>query len=445
MRKYFILIATSVISFIGCSDNDIVKRDVIESNDGDPIAFTSYTQPATKAENSTQTAVWDFFNHHTTFQVWGFKNTAEIAKPVFNGQNVTVAEATSPATGYTYTNEVIRFWDKAATKYEFYAAAPQFAENDADKWTFVAPSNATTQADGYFTTSSNLNGANLQEVTPSVTLYNSFKSAVNNKRDYDKVIASPCHWTQIGQTVELHFNHILSKLNVSILKSSDLADWTVKIKSFEVHNLYKQGTFNENLATADQSAMITRWGTTQTNRELVYTAKADVAGWTLSNVENETGDNGKYLYIIESLVIPQNAGYQVIALDGNARDAVYYTRDEYNELNGTEFANDAAYTSGTTAEQRTKVAAIAAVDATSEPYFKINYTLTSGEFTEEYTAYYNLAAAFGMDGTTNKTAIAFNEAWQNTLKVLIKPDKIEFTADIYEWANSTPDGSVEVK
>ena len=294
-----------------------------------------------------------------------------------------------------------------------------------------------------------MNGANLQEVTPSVSLYNTFKSAVNSKSDYDKLIASPCPWTQIGQTVQLHFNHILSKLNVSIMKSKDLADWTVKIKSFEIHNLYKQGSFDEHLATADGTAKIARWGTTQTNRALVYYAKASAEGWVLANVEEGTGDNGKYLYIIESLAIPQNAGYQVIALDGNARDAVYYTREEYNSINSTTYETDADYEADVTSANRTKVAAIAAVDENSEPYFKINYTLTNGDFTEEYTAYYNLAAAFGMDGTNDnnvdKTKIAFNEGWQNTLKVLIKPDKIEFTADIYEWADTDPDGSVIVK
>lgn len=444
MRKYLFLLATSAIALIGCGDNGILKNDVIGDNEGNAITFTSYTQPATKAENSSKTDTWYFFSHHTTFQVWGFKNTAAINKPVFDGNLVTVAEGTTSGT-YTYTNEVTRFWDKAATKYEFYAAAPQFASENADKWIFVVPSNATTQADGYFTTSSNLNGANLQEVTPSVDLYNSFKSAVNSKQDYDKLIASPCPWTQIGQTVELHFNHILSKLNVSIKKSSDLSDWTVKIKSFEVHNLYKQGTFDEHLSAADGTAKIARWGSTQTNRALVYSSKADASGWTLSNVEGGTGDVGKYLYIIESLVIPQNAGYQVVALDGQSRAAEYYTREEYNTANNTQFADDAAYNEGTTEEQRTKVAAIAAAGATSEPYFIINYTLTSGDFTEEYTAYYNLAAAFGMDGTTGKEAIAFSEGWQNTLNVLIKPDKIDFTADIYQWADVTPEGTVDVK
>lgn len=447
MKKNIFLLATAAIAFIGCSDNEVIKNDLRNNTEGDAITFSSYAQPVTKAENSTQTEVWNFFTHHSTFQVWGFKNTAAIDKPVFNGEKVTVAE---PTTGnYEYTNEVTRFWDKAATKYEFYAAAPQFALDNTDKWTFVAPSNSSTQADGYFTTKSSLNGANLQETTPSVDLYNTFKSAVNSKSDYDKLIASPCPWTEIGSTVQLHFNHILSKLNVSIKKSKDLADWTVKIKSFEVHNLYKEGTFDEHLAAADETAKIARWGDTQTNRALVYYAKAANDGWVLSNVEDGTGDNGKYLYIIESLAIPQNAGYQVIALDGNARDAVYYTREEYNTNNSTNYTTDEAYEGAVGAADRTKVAAIAAVDGTSEPYFKINYTLTSGDFTEEYTAYYNLAAAFGMDGTNvnnvDKTKITFNEGWQNTLKVLIKPDKIEFTADIYEWEDTNPDGSVEVK
>ena len=332
MRKFLFLLATAAITLIGCSDNEVIKNDLRNNTEGDAITFSSYTQPVTKAENSTQTLTWDFFTHHTTFQVWGFKNTAAINKPVFDGQKVTVTGTTG---NYTYTNEVTRFWDKAATKYEFYAAAPQFASDNADKWTFTAPSNSSTQADGYFTTSSSLNGANLQETTPSVDLYNTFKSAVNSKSDYDKLIASPCPWTEIGSTVQLHFNHILSKLNVSIKKSSDLSDWTVKIKSFEVRNLYKNGDFDESDAIANQTAMTDRWDN-QSDRTLVYAAKADANGWELSNVEGGSGDNGKYLYIIESLAIPQEISFQTLRKDGATTPEVYYADvNEYNTAKST--------------------------------------------------------------------------------------------------------------
>ena len=96
MKKNIFTLAITAIALIGCAENDIVKNDVNEGNEGTAITFSSYTQPVTKAENSSQTSVWDFFTHHTTFQVWGFKNTAEISKPVFNGEKVTVSE---PSTG----------------------------------------------------------------------------------------------------------------------------------------------------------------------------------------------------------------------------------------------------------------------------------------------------------------------------------------------------------
>lgn len=444
MRKFLFLLATAAITLIGCSDNEVIKNDLRNNTEGDAITFSSYTQPVTKAENSTQTLTWDFFTHHTTFQVWGFKNTAAINKPVFDGQKVTVTGTTG---NYTYTNEVTRFWDKAATKYEFYAAAPQFASDNADKWTFTAPSNSSTQADGYFTTSSSLNGANLQETTPSVDLYNTFKSAVNSKSDYDKLIASPCPWTEIGSTVQLHFNHILSKLNVSIKKSSDLSDWTVKIKSFEVRNLYKKGDFDESDSIANQTAMTDRWDN-QSDRTLVYAAKADANGWELSNVEGGSGDNGKYLYIIESLAIPQEISFQTLRKDGATTPEVYYADvNEYNTAKSTSLTS--AQFDELNPAEKIKTPKVM-VTTTDHPYFVINYTMTKDDFTEELTAYYNLAAAFGAvaqdDNTTteDERVVAFNEGWQNTLNILIKPDKIEFTADIYQWATGATN-SFDVK
>lgn len=401
--KKFIFLSIVAITAVSCSSNDPIRE--YNESEGNAIQFESYAQTLTRAENSTNNAIWVFFNHHNNFQIWGYKNTAANNKPVFEGDYVTVTEESTPGT-YKYTNSTVRFWDKAATKYEFYAAAP-YAEN---MWTFTPPT-TTDQSDGTLATTSTLTGTNLQISSPSKDLKNSFKSAAG---DVDKMIASPCPWTQIGSTVNLHFNHILSKMNISIRKAESLKEWKVTLKSFNVYNMKGTGSFNEAKATATTSGSIVRWNNDEStpSGSVTYTS---IANWEIANgvgVEN----NSDYKYIIESLVIPQNINWEALATDGNAR---------------------------------TTPSVINAASTSSAPYFVIEYTLQHDEnndndfddeddFEENYKAYYNLAAAFGMDGTTDKTIIPFNEGWQNTLNITIQPDEINFDADVYQWAEYFP-------
>jgi hypothetical protein len=183
---------------------------------------------------------------------------------------------------------------------------------------------------------------------------------------------------------------------------------------------------------------------------------------------------GDAQYIIESLVIPQNISYERVALDGGSHDleaaiteTYYETYAEYTaakpyetpELTEAQFTaikddidnaapEDKAKVTKTAAKPA--VAAYTAVANTSKPYFRIKYTIQGGTgseaYTETFTSYYNLVAAFknyDNDGhQSNGTAIAsgedkiaFNEGWQNTLHITINPTAIEFTADVAEWAD----------
>ncbi|MBR5707364.1 MAG: fimbrillin family protein [Bacteroidaceae bacterium] len=424
MKKYLFILATAAI-VVSCSDQDTFKKDIQNGKD-EAISFVSYSQPTTKAENSSQTAIWDFFTHHATFQVWGYKNTNKTA--VFSADVVTVAAAESPATGYTYTYSPTRYWDKAATTYRFYAAAPSNAD-----WSFEGVSNDDNQdqSAGYFKTTSTINGDNLM-ATPNTTLSNSFKSATNDK---DKLIAEPCvvNKAKFSQDVQLNFIHILSKLNVSIQKhATKLASQTVTLKSFEVKNLYNKGDFDENTSVTNLAAGSNdRWTKAAGATAVTYSSKTN---WVVPATKT---------YIIESLVIPQDAAVEVVALDGEHHDAVLYSGyEEYNQLNNASLANEAAFNELTT-EQKTKEAAIAKVTDSSEPYFKIVYTIQDGNNTaEEFTAFFNLATAF--KGTAAQAStLKFNEGWQNTLNITIEPDEIDFCADVYQWATTEKDLTVK--
>lgn len=372
MKKIY-LIAAAVLSFAACSNENTVNEAIEDVNA--PISFESFSEAITRAaENSTAEFNWVFYNHHSDFQVWGYKNTSNAQ--VFSGDKVTVAEAT-PATDpvtYTYKYSPIRFWDKAATSYEYYAAAPAGAD-----WTFVATgiTDATTQDKGYFTTTATI----ADHTLASSDYAQSFKS-IASADAIDKMIASPCKVEaaaiQTGSTVQLHFNHIMSRLNVTIKKASGdaLENMTVTMKNLQVARLNGNGNFSEATA-AVATGTNTRW--TDQSNPIVYTA--------VPNTEVTTDAK----YVLQSLVVPQNAAFEgTIKLDGSN------------------------------------------VDETTAPYLVITYNIKSDDpaYDEDYTQFYDLANLF------QASPLPFNEGWQNTLNITIKPDVIEFCADVAEWATT---------
>lgn len=439
MRKNLIIIATTALVFAACSNNDSLKSDIQTGNE-DAINFSSYTSKLTRAtENNTANYSWEFFNHHESFQVWGYKNTSETA--VFNGDIVTVTSDGAATPTYTYTYSPIRYWDKAATSYQYYAAAPKNAN-----WTLNGVESVATQGSGYFTTSSTLTGTNIADGTTNY--YDSFKSA---NGDIDKLIAAPktVYKVHFSQEVQLNFIHILSRLNVTVKKGEILKDQTVIVKKLEIHNLKPIGAFNESTA-ASQNGNNTRW--TESGNALTYAAPLDKEVTATITSSNPNPDPQ---YLIQSLVIPQDAAYESIALDGQAKtaaNAVLFTLDEYNAYFGTNL-NSTDFAALTDAE-KTKIPAVDAANAiasTTIPYLVINYTIQDKTgagpdypTADEFTAYFNLAAAFGMDGVdhtndtptagTDQTKLAFNEGWQNTLHITLNPDAIEFCAKVSEWS-----------
>ena len=435
MKKYLLIIAATASILAGCADNDSLKRDI--QND-EAISFESFTTKQTRAtENSQATYSWEFFDHHTTFQVWGYKNTSATA--VFNGDEVTVSSDNASTPTYTYTYAPIRYWDKAATSYQYYAAAPSEAG-----WTLNGVTSIATQNAGYFTTNSTLKGTNIADGTTNY--YNSFKGAKNSDNsdgDIDKLIAAPkvVYKAYFSQPVQLNFIHILSRLNVTIKKDEILKDQTVIVKKLEVHNLKSVGAFDESGA-ASQNGNNSRW--TASGTAVTYAAPEDIEVTSTITTSNQNPDPQ---YLIQSLVIPQDAAYESIALDGEAHTAAaaeLFTLAEYNAYFGTNL--DADQFDALTDAQKTKIPAVVAANAiasTTIPYLVITYTIQDltmdpAPAAEEFTAYFNLAAAFKMDGTNvnnvDKTKLPFNEGWQNTLHITLSPDAIEFCAKVAEWS-----------
>lgn len=464
MKKYLYILATAAI-IVSCSEQDTFKKD-IQAGEGEAILFESFTSKQTRAENSEADYKPVFFNHHTTFQVWGYKNTSATA--VFNGDKVTVTsdEATDPT--YTYAYSPIRYWDKAASMYEYYAAAPADPDYNKDNhtnvWTLVVPTGEngfdasliTTSAGQnkcYFTTSSTLTGTNLS-ATPATTYtyVPSFKAA---QGDVDKLVADKkiVANAQFKDPVQLDFIHILSRLNVTIKKDASLEPANninkqkVVMTELKVVNLKATGNFSEQTA-AVATGSNTRWDQSNLDGSVTYNA---VIGTDGPNSTAGTEVTKEARYVIQSLVIPQNAVFENVALDGKQHASTpkteYSSVEEYNlakGLTGSQAKDENWWNDEATETDKTKTPAgtdVAAVSTDSKPYMVLTYTiqqLTDAEGNdisplptpETFVVYYNLANAFGLQ----EGNLAFNEGWQNTLNIIIKPAEIQFCAQVAEWS-----------
>lgn len=299
MKKSYFLMAVAATMFAACSQSDVLN-EVQEQDEAQAIGFSTYSSKATRAENNnTSVNVSDLEEHHGNFKVWGYKNTYTDGF-VFGGETV------SEAAGSTWTYTEQKYWDKAATNYHFYAAAPANAA-----WSLIQV-NGAVQDDDYFCL---VNFALVGKSLTSTTFENSFKGS----EDVDLMIASPCkvERANFGNTVQLNFNHILSRLNVTVKKGTNIANETLDITSFKVCNLKKAGNFDE---SADLGTDVLTAGTTK--RWAVADYKYEITGNTASNVEAEQ-------YIFQALVIPQAAAWENVERDGSSTETAPYFTIEY--------------------------------------------------------------------------------------------------------------------
>ena len=421
MRKYNFVLATAVI-IVSCTGTDSVKEVVSPEV---PINFVTYTQPTTKAENNGTSYSWSLEDHHTTFLVFGSKvvtrNNQETTESVFDKQEVEykVWDATSTVKEWNYTP--VRYWDKAAKKYIFYAAAPVVADGQNYKWILKEnkdnDGNTEYTEDTYYFTYSGYTLAD-HDATVAADEANNIKGneyvqSFNEVRSsaLDLMIAEKQNnWTDYTKAVTLNFNHILSRLNVLIQRGSDLADEKkegntvvdkgdiVELLEFKVFTFKNGGNFIENNSNAvsTNGGTKARWEIPSGTTTIDYTATSfNSSSPLLVTDDQDDNDIDNKQYILQSLVVPQAITYEEIKVDGT--------------------------------------------DTEVEAYLYIKYTITNEHWktsnkTETFEGYYNLAAAFG--ATASSTTIDFNEGWQNNLTIRINPAVIEFDPQVSEWGDN---------
>lgn len=360
MKKNYFMLAAAALMFAACAQFDTVN-DVPES-EPQAIGFDTYAQMTTRAaENSTATETNALSGHHGSFEVWAYKNTA--TNYVFGtnkNQGVRVAyDVLNLKWGYTGT----KYWDKAASRYEFYAAAPE-----GQDW--VLNANTDSQADDYFTL------ANFELTGTTLSNSTSLTSSFSTVGDIDLMIASAEPVTTIppaSNTVQLDFNHILSRLNISVKKGANIAVGDLlALTGISVNNLVKNGSFTEEIA-AVQDGTTQRWSAASTP------ADYDITGNTLTEVTTTA------TYVFQALVIPQRANAEDLKRDGS-------------DVNATD----------------------------SEPYLTLSYTIAG----EPYSATFNLSKAFA---PAPATYYDFFEGYQHTLNITIDASAILFEANAFVW------------
>jgi len=374
MKKSYLMIAAAALAMTACGDKTMVQDLYSEPAE---ISFETFTEKQTKAENSEEIAETALSGHHTTFKVWGAK-VATTHQAVYAAGSPGVVTYSSDK----WAASPVKFWDKTATNYYFYAAAP------SDKsWAFTFKSESD-MSDGTITLANyKLEGDNII-TSASSTATASWKTNTGNDRDL--MIASPCEVARTEynkanpEKVTLQFNHILSRLNVLVLKGSKIADCKVSLIELTVFKMANKGSFNEwptGLTAAGLAAGTTaRWGTPEADGTYEPSAIA------LTATSASTGVTTTAQYVLETLIIPQSITYQDIDESGSSTE--------------------------------------------TQAYVYIKYSIDG----EEFYGYYNLAKAFG--ATTSGT-IAFNEGWQNNLTITINPAAIEFDAKVFSWDDGT--------
>lgn len=306
MKKSFLILAAAAM-FAACT-NDSFRSDIEESQV--EIGFSTYIQKpvATKAENSTATEANSLSAYHTTFVVNGYKTVGGSNETVFNNQEVSYSSS-----AWNYTPKKI--WDKSASGYSFFAAAP-FSAN----WAY---------ADGkYEYTDFELTGSSLE---PTTTLN---AAAVFGAEDLMIATDVTDYKTYDSTPVNFSFNHILSRLNIAVKCTGFDTDYEVLLKEVKVYNMTSNGSFNE---AADLETDVLANGTIK--RWAAATAPAKyTTGVGYTNAEGLEID-GIANFVYQALVIPQEVAYVAdVALNGTGltAESAPYLNIKYT-VNGENF------------------------------------------------------------------------------------------------------------
>lgn len=298
MRKSFLIIAAAAM-LASCWETEKIGKDIVNDENPTVIGFNTVSEKATRATASET----DLEYYHNSFNVYSTKTSNNVtdATPevVFDGNleaDLISFDSTRMAPN-NWTYSPYRYWDKQAT-YAFVAVAPNSkivkyskSENVADNaGTFV-----TTNATGY-----TLVGQNLQtsDAPADAEIRKGFTGANGGDTDIMTSGKITRNGANPAEDVNLEFHHILAKLNIAIAKDPTFDNVKVIIRKVQVVGLDDNGTYYEGTSDTESA-----WTSSKVNDDYKLLWE-NANGIELPGSTDEA--NGKKLYFIESLIMPQS-------------------------------------------------------------------------------------------------------------------------------------------
>ena len=307
MRKSFLIIAAAAM-LAACYDNVKLNNDPeFQPTANDMIGFSTYSEKATRASETNSVNLYDFYK---TFDVYAWKNSGADEQNVFNHVPVeyfttdtqgTYVYKTAPAKPSTewgaswatsfkgWFYQEIRYWDKLATGYNFYAIAPYEP----------TPSPALAIANG----DSNIKIGSASDTYKISTEKNlaGYPTITNDKKYFgfnkDYMLADKSETKY--QLVSLNFHHILTKFNVMItLTDKYIGSQPFTIKELDIVGLEDEGYF------VYGTNMTTNGWTTKSGSKYDIKLNKD---FILKNVPESVEDKTEYsgYYWLQTLIFPQ--------------------------------------------------------------------------------------------------------------------------------------------
>jgi hypothetical protein len=400
MKKSYLMIATAAALFAACSDSEKLTNVISQPTQNEKIGFVTYSEKTTRANEDNSVNLYDF---HKTFDVYSWKTVGTTTSPVFAHTPVEYFESdtqgdvvyhTSPAApsdewgddwttntslkGWFY--ESVRYWDKLASAYSFFAIAPYEAVPDPELTVANNSANiAIGAADDYYDISHELN----------LAIENN--SIINEKRYFgfskDYMLADKA--ATKNQLVTLTFHHILTKLNVKIfIQDSYKGKQKVTITDLKIVGLENNGYF--------------AYGNSMTTN-----------GWTTKAAVSPNTDSNTYDLEVTDDYIIKNSGTQ--------------------DYSGYYWIQTLVFPQTLTCKSNNAQSTATGLD---DKYLYISYTIG----TEPFEAYYDLCYVFdntavvadpsqSIDATTYSLA----QGSEYTLNINVGPEPIIFDATVDPW------------
>lgn len=329
---------TALLTAAGCQSEMLVdyQEQTQTQNSGKAIDFVGGF-----IDNMFRTRATTMLSQHSaTMGVWGWQTTLEDGEvKLFDNQNVYYSDELQD---WTYSPK--KYW-ASDSEYRFYAYAPHSTSVE-DAVVSIDPESGKFSIEGV-----TLEGSNLQQENPSAKTSGIFADVTDVDWMIDRVGLTELKGGTSGNRVTFNMQHILAKLNVLVRLNSALADderITVTLDSLKIGSFIGNGTFVQKYDRTPDPTDADNYP------EQEWTSDLTKPAYLISSAEDVEID-GKGVYVIESLVIPQQTS-------SDSKIRVYYTistTDGHAERYYEVFSLDEAFTGFATGHNYTLTLTIA--------------------------------------------------------------------------------------